>query len=333
MEPLASPRFPALAPAAGGYESWYLKAGDPEAGRAVWIRYTVHKRPGQEPEGSVWFTRFDPAAGRPFAVKQTGTAGALTTGPDIFLGVGELGRFTPGRAEGRIAGAGRSAGWQLAIAGGEDLVEHLPARLYGAPLPRTKLLSVTPSTTFSGWFEIDGERVGLDGWTGMIGHNWGSQHAERWVWLHGIGFEGRRPDTWIDLAPGRVRIGPWTTPWVVNGVLSIDGVRHRLGGFRAALGSTRIEAAAGRCHLELPGRDLRLSGTIAAPLEDTVAWRYADPNGSEHHTLNCSIAKLTLTVTPRGGEPFELHTATGAAYEYGSRDTGHGVPLEPFGDG
>jgi len=333
VEPLATARFPALPTAAGGYESWYLKAGDPAGGRAVWIRYTVHKRPGHAAEGSLWFTFFDAASGRPFAVKQTGDPGALTTGPETFLGVGELGEFSPRQARGRIAGKGREAGWELEIAGGEGLLEHLPSRLYSAPLPRTKLLSVTPSTTFSGWFEAGGERVELDGWTGMIGHNWGSQHAERWVWLHGIGFEGRGTDTWIDLAPGRVKVGPFTTPWVANGAISIDGVRHRLGGIRAALGSTRVEAGAGRLEFELPGRDLRVSGTVTAPLEDTVAWQYSDPDGSGHHTLNCSVAELALTVIPRGGEPYELHTATGAAYEYGSRDTGHGIPLEPFSDG
>lgn len=333
MEPLSAPRFPELGVADGGYESWYLKAGEPGGHRAVWIRYTVHKRPGQEAEGSIWFTSFDSGGERPAAVKQTAGPGELNTGPEIFVGVGQLGEFAPDHAEGRITAAGRAAAWQLEIAEGEPPLEHLPSRFYGSPLPRTKLLSVTPSATLSGWVEVNGKRLELDRWPGMIGHNWGSRHAERWVWLHGVGFDGYGRDTWIDLAPGRVRIGPWTTPWVANGMISINGSRHRLGGIRAAIGSTRVEAGAGRCRFELPGRELRVSGTVSAPASDTVAWRYADPDGSEHHTLNCSLAEMTLTVTPADGQPFRLRTGTGATYEYGSRETGHGIPVEPFADG
>jgi hypothetical protein len=25
--------------------------------------------------------------------------------------------------------------------------------------------------------------------SGMVGHNWGGEHAERWIWLHGLDFE------------------------------------------------------------------------------------------------------------------------------------------------
>ncbi len=39
---------------------------------------------------------------------------------------------------------------------------------------------------------IDGERIELDAWPGMVGHNWGAEHAERWIWIHGAGLRGRR---------------------------------------------------------------------------------------------------------------------------------------------
>ena len=38
--------FPTVRPAAGMYESFYLRAVSPEEPVAVWIRYTVHKRAG-----------------------------------------------------------------------------------------------------------------------------------------------------------------------------------------------------------------------------------------------------------------------------------------------
>ena len=47
----------------GHYESFYLKACHPAEPLGVWIRYTVHKRPGEPPNGSLWFTLFDGAPG------------------------------------------------------------------------------------------------------------------------------------------------------------------------------------------------------------------------------------------------------------------------------
>src|SRR5919204_2304491 len=64
-------RFPDIAPAAGFYESYYLRAAHPSEPLGVWIRYTVHKRPGAEANGSLWFTLFDGAAEGPVAFKVT----------------------------------------------------------------------------------------------------------------------------------------------------------------------------------------------------------------------------------------------------------------------
>ena len=61
---------PGLARGAGHYESFYLKACHPSEPLGLWIRHTVHKRPGADPRGSLWFTLFD--GRRPSrAVKQT----------------------------------------------------------------------------------------------------------------------------------------------------------------------------------------------------------------------------------------------------------------------
>lgn len=326
MSDLAVARFEGFSARAGGYESYYLKAGDRDGRRAVWIRYTVHKRPGAEPEGSIWLTLFDRQGGRPRAVKQT-AAHAPLSAEGGYLGIGTLGEFLPGRATGNISGEGRAASWDLSISGSGAQFEHLPAKLYGAPLPRTKPLTLQPQAHFTGSVEFDGETLELDDWPGMVGHNWGSQHAEQWVWLHGACFEARGDDTWIDVVMGRIKIGPWTTPWVANGALCIDGVRHRVGG----LGRTRaveVDARVGRVQFTLPGDELSVVGAATAPADATVAWLYADPDGSLHHSLNSSVADLELTA---GGQT--LKTTGGAVYEFGSRDAGHGIPVEPFGDG
>jgi hypothetical protein len=164
----------------------------------------------------------------------------------------------------------------------------------------------------------------------MVGHNWGSEHAERWIWLHGVAFEGQ-PDVWLDVALGRILLGGRMTPWVANGVLCLGGRRHRVGGLRAA----RAEVSEGPegCSVELAGADgLRLGVRATVPAGTAAGWRYADPDGGGHDVLNCSVAALELDV--RGiGERRTLVSAHGGAYELGMRERDHGVPLAPFTDG
>jgi hypothetical protein len=68
-----TPIFTSAAVSAGMYESFYLRAVSPEEPIGAWIRYTVHKRPGHPPSGSLWCTVFDAAAGPPFMHKHTTT--------------------------------------------------------------------------------------------------------------------------------------------------------------------------------------------------------------------------------------------------------------------
>lgn len=321
----AGPRAPR-----SGYESFYLKACSPDGDHAVWIRYTIGRRNGEEPSASLWCTLFARGGGRPRAVKQTFGAGALATPAGDYVAIaGSV--IGPEHAAGAAEGEGRRAVWELSVEGAEPLLAHLPRRLYGAPLPRTKLLSPAPSAAFSGTVEFNGERLELSGWRGMIGHNWGSQHAETWVWINGSRFDGFGDDSWLDIAVGRIKIGPWTTPWVANGAVSIGGERLMLGGLKRPRGTSML-AGPGRAEFTLPGDGVVLRGSANAALGDTVGWVYADPDGSTHDVLNSSVSDLDLRLERGDGEVIELRATGGAAYEYGSRDRGHGVPLEPFGD-
>jgi len=312
-------RFPSLQISAGHYESFYLKASHPTEPVSIWIRYTVHKRPGHTALGSLWFTLFDSREDGPWAVKVT--TDDVGTGPSEYIHVGEA-RFEPGR----VTGSADEASWDLSFEPPEEPFHHLPRDfMYRAPLPRTKLLSPYPDARFSGRIQAAGRSVDLDGWRGMVGHNCGAQHAERWIWLHGAGFDGHE-DAWIDAALGRIKIGPWTTPWIANGVLSLAGVRHRLGG----LGATRRTELAERpdgATFTLPGKEITVQGQVGADRKDFVGWVYADPDGSEHNTVNCSIANLVLTVSRPAQPPLTLQLASGAVYELGMREKDHGMVI------
>ncbi|HEY6779639.1 MAG TPA: hypothetical protein VI111_01725 [Thermoleophilaceae bacterium] len=313
-------RFAQVPIDAGHYESFYLKACHPQQPLGVWIRYTVHKRPGAAPTGSVWFTLFDAAADGPQARKLT--VPAPSADPPDWLRVGEavLG-------DGVATGAVEDATWELAFTSAQAPLFHLPRDwMYGAPLPRTKLLSPRPAATFSGRVSVGERELELDGWRGMVGHNWGAQHAERWIWLHGVTADG----DWLDLALGKVKLGPLTTPWVASGALAVAGERLALGGPGRR---SQVRETPRRCDFTVAGKGVRLRGEAAADAKDFVGWVYADPDGPEHHTVNCSIADLRLTVERAGQLPLELAIDGGAAYELGMREHDHGMPIQPYADG
>jgi len=324
-------RFPGVAAKAGHYESFYIKACRPGGGQGIWIRHTVHKRPGAEPNASIWFCLFDREAEAPRATKVTVPAAQLSAPAGSWIKVDEA-EVGPGQARGSIATEALSASWELSFSGDAEPCKYLPADwLYEAPVPRTKFVAPFPNASFSGRLEIDGEAIDLDSWPGMIGHNWGSEHAERWVWLEGTGF-AEDPGIYFDAGAARVQVGPWTTPWLPSGMLVLDGEAHRLGGF-GQIRSASIKAEPGACEFTLPGRDIVVRGRVSAPTKDFVGWVYADPKGPEHHTLNCSVSDLELTVERPALPARQLTLSAGAAYEFGLRETDHGVPIQPYPDG
>ena len=323
-------RFPDFAPRRGGYESFYVKASAPDRSRAVWIRYTVHQRADGSPKGSMWFTWFDPAADGPRASKVT-VGGVPEVGAGDGLRIGE-GVFGGGVLRGVAPSDGLDASWQLSYDGADEPLWHLPRPwMYTAPLPRTKLLSPVPRAHVSGTVHLGDQTVELAGWPAMVGHNWGTQHAERWIWLHGALFDGHGGNTWLDVALGRIRVGPVTTPWIANGAICLDGRRHQIGGIGRTRATTVVETPGG-CEFTLPGAGVTVRGRVSARRQDLVGWVYADPDGSEHDTVNCSVADLRLDVDVDGSPPLSLAAPGSATYELGMREKDHGIRIQPFPD-
>lgn len=307
-----APRWPGVRPGRGHYESWFLRAVHPTEPRGVWIRYTVSVPPGGPATGQLWCTLFDRDRGRTSALRVD--AGKPVAGDGVWIRLGDS-TFGADGAVGSATSPAGSARWSLSASAAQPTLRHLPREwMYGARLPRTKPLSITPAAVFDGTLEVDGETVEVTGWPGMIGHNWGEQHAERWIWLHGLGFAGHGADTWLDLVIGRVRLGPVTTPWIANGALSLDGERFALGGLggRAAVAETEDS-----CVLRIPGKSATVTASVSAPPEAFAHWDYANPDGGMHDVVNCSVADLALRVERPGRDVVELVAPGRAVYELG----------------
>ena len=312
---------------AGRYESWFLSARDAEPGRsprAVWLRHTSHRAAGATTGSrALWCTIFDPAAGAPAAVKQSlpELPAKAVAGREGFRG--------EARARGRMAE------WDLALTGGEPTLRHLrPTTLYRLPVPRTKLEAPVPDGIVSGRLVLDGALVDVVGWRATVGHNWGREHAERWVWLHAAGFEDE-PETWLELAIARVRVGGALSPWIANGAVSVGGRRFKLGGLGHIPG-VRVVAAPGRLEAIVPGERLEIRVAVHADLDQTVGFKYAgvgtDPVRGEREVLHAGLAEVHLGIRRPGRSSAELATAAGGAYELGGRRFTHGVPLQPYPD-
>jgi hypothetical protein len=322
------------------YESFYLRAVSPDDPVGAWIRYTVEKRPGLAARGSLWVSVFDAAEDAPFMCKQS--SDELTVPDDGWIAIGNGSHLGPTLAQGHMqlgeaAGSGLQSGgpadgrsgeirWRLNIRPDAPELRHFKQLLlYRSPLPRTKLTSPMPAARFDGTIELPGRTLRLDGWRGMVGHNWGGEHATRWIWLHGIDFR-EDAKAWLDVALGRVLVAGRLTPWIANGAICIDGRRSRLGGLAAR--GLKVAESPGRCSLTVPGEHgLVVEAHVDTPPGCSAEWRYADPGAQgpagEHDVVNCSVAALALNVRARilkgtsGEAATTLHTSHGAAYELG----------------
>lgn len=278
-----------------------------------------------------------PGGGRPGGGRSTDrgpAAGREPTAADAAAGAAGS-RLGPFGSRGRIA-APVPATWDLRFAGGDQNgLRHLPfARLYTAPLPKTKVTSPLTGLRVSGTVRVGEAELVLDEAPAVLGHNWGAEHAHRWLWLNGLGFPDR-PDTWFDVAMARIAVGPAVLPWAGIGALQLDGRRIPLGlSARRGPGRVRVDVP-GRLVAELPARDGHLTVELDAPTTTMVAWPYAQPGGGPlHHALNCSRANVRLTWRPRSGAPLVLESPVGGVLEQGvpaSED--HPVAVLPFTDG
>jgi hypothetical protein len=317
------------------YESFYVRAVSPSQPVGVWIRNTAQKRAGAAAVGSVWCTVFDASRGRPFMAKLT--SDSIREPPDGWIAVGDAGD-ADGAGGGTTGPAGTrgscgGASWSLRDEPRTEPLHHLQrAWLYRAPLPRTKLTSPAPDARFDGSLRISDQReLDVENWRGMVGHNWGSEHAERWIWLHGVDF-AEDATAWLDVALGRVIVGGRLTPWVANGAILLDGRRVQIGGLTAR--GVRVAEGVEGCELRLPGEGgTTLEARAVVPPGTAAGWRYDDPDGGAgHDVVNCSITRLELSVTlGADGATRTLTSAHGGAYELGMRERDHGVPIARSG--
>lgn len=315
--------FPDVAKARPHYESVYCALVHPTEPEALWVRTTVQKRPGKEPTAALWVTWFSPTGVR---ATKLNDLPASPSGYGLTCGPASQG---PAGSRGSVESDQLSARWDLAFAPRTHSLEHLrSAFLYRAPLPRTKATSPVPDLDVEGTLVLDGTPVELTGWTGMLGHNWGTEHAARWIWLRASGF-GEDGTGWLDAVLGRVRVGPALAPWTAFGALELDGTRHRLGGLLAR--GTSVTVADNGATIGLAGSGISVRVRAEVSLAATVGWEYRDPGGHRHEAVNSSVADVSLAID-RGRSRDAFQPSRRGVLEVGGDRRAFDVPLQPFPD-
>jgi hypothetical protein len=252
-----------------------------------------------------------------------------TTTKQIWPGEPEAALLaTPGRFQGAASAAGHEARWDLTVEASAAAVRPMsPDLLYRLPLPRTKVELPVPAGTAHGHVEVDGRHWQIDAWPATVGHNWGSEHAEQWLWLHALDVGAFR---WVELIAARIRVGGVLSAWTATGVAAVgDGV-HRLAGLTHPPSVRTI--APDRADLQLSAGRVRLAVTVTAdPMLSTVL-TYRDPRGGTRTVAHSGLAALTLTLRSRDGRT--ARHAGMCAFEVGSQNGWPGLlprelPLEP----
>ena len=324
-----------LGVARGHYESWFVRGNHPTRPLAFWIRYTVTS-PAARPQDAVaemFAIVFDGERGRHVVARQTHPLSEAlfpTSGLGVRIAGSRLERDSAeGRAEGPTVARGGAEGptvarggaegpttgvaitWKLAFEGGGPPLLLLPERFYAGGFPKAKSLVIRPNITFKGHVQVGDEAIPVDGWRGSVNHNWGSRHTDRYAWGQVAGFIDA-PDTFLELATARIRMGPVLTPAMTPVVLRHHGREHRLNALRTLFGRASVRGLEWTFKAE--GEGLSLRGTVRAAPADVVTLFYANPPGGRKICINTKIATCDLELTTARGVE-RLRTPHGAAFE------------------
>ena len=311
----------------GHYESYFQRANHPSRPLAFWIRYTILSPRGRPADavGELWAIWFDGERERIVAVKSETPFADCAFGTEGLLARVGAATLDGERLVGEARTAGHVLGWELDYTSDADPLLLLPPGLYARGLPKAKALVGSPNAVFEGTLTVDGEVQPIEGWVGSQNHNWGSRHTDRYAWGQVAGFDGV-PDSFLECATARVRIGPFWTPAMTLLVLRLGSERYALNSLGRAL-RARGQVEGLEWRFATRAGEVALEGRIWAPPARFVGLRYGNPPGGVKICLNSKLAACELTLHQRGQPALVLRSAHRAAFEILDDGTRAGIPV------
>jgi hypothetical protein len=306
-------------------ESWFVRANDPHAPRAFWLKATVLTRADGSSVSQAWFSVFD--GDRTAAFRHDVPLGdAVFDGDPARLQavVGPL-RLRldedAGSSSGQLESPAGRVGWDLGFERcpgplGEPMCLLPTRRLVEAPFPRNKLLTPFPAAGFSGTVSWDGRSWDLGGWTGMQGHNWGSAHNPEYAWGQCVFTDASGgPVAVAEGASGRIAVGSGVSPLLSMLVVRLPEEEHRFDRV-VDLWRQRPRLDFPRWTLEMRGRAGAARLEVQARTTSMVCLAYQNPARPVSYCVNSKTASVRLALRPRRGPALELRSRHGGALEF-----------------
>ena len=307
-------------------ESWFLRANDPLAPRAVWLKATVLLKRDGTSLAQAWISVFD--GNRTLAICQDvpwGEAGFDADAAGHQFRVGGLQMqldSESGATNGELESPRGSVSWALSFDRhpgplGRPMCLFPSERLIDAGFPRNKLLTPFPLARFSGNLTWNHETWDLSGWHGMQGHNWGTAHSPEYAWGQCVftSSDPTGPVAVVEAASGRIELGRRQSP-----LMSMMVVRHGDQEYRF---DRIIDLWRQKPRLEFPAWHLEMrgsQGTAALGMTGSpsrmVCLAYQNPRRETSYCLNSKTSPVSLAVAPRKGPAFQLSSPHGGALEF-----------------
>jgi hypothetical protein len=184
------------------------------------------------------------------------------------------------------------------------------ALLVDGPFPRSKTLTPWPALIFDGSVTFAGAQHLVRGWRGMHGHNWGREHAAEYAWG-----QADFGDAWVEGFTGRVKLAGCLTPPISCLVVRTATGEHRWDSL-VDLWRQRAAVDARTWTLAMHGPAGEVEWTLDARDRPLACLGYPNPDGRTAYCFNSKLARATLKVKPRAGEPFERTSDHGGALEF-----------------
>ncbi|HNZ31573.1 MAG TPA: hypothetical protein PKJ25_05705 [Smithellaceae bacterium] len=315
----------------GHYESFFQRANHPARPLAFWIRYTIFS-PRNAPQnalGELWAVFFNGETNRHVAAKKEVAFQECAFAGDKFFVKIASAVLEKSRLTGAASSGGHEVSWNLSFTGAAEPLFLLPPGLYDKGFPKAKSLVGVPNAVYNRLLHVDGEEFAIKDWIGSQNHNWGSKHTDDYAWGQVAGFDNN-PDSFLEVATARVKVGPFWTPYMTPLVLRYRGEEIALNSLTQMF---RAEGAFDYFTWKFRSANdsADVEGTIKAPKEVFVGLNYYNPPGGSKYCLNTKIAscqlKLNRKIKGKSAEAEILSTKHRAAFEILTNDSSHGIKI------
>ena len=310
----------------GHVESYFLRLNHPTRPLALWLKATILAPLDGEAVAESWLAWFDGEQGSTFAHRETMPRGQATFEPrpggiDVHTNSLDLSLGPEGSARGELRAPTGTASFALdwtRLPGppGEPLSLTQSRLLREGPIPRFKLLTPFPWLNVSGTLTLRGQRLEIDRWQGMQGHNWGPEHHSEYAWGQCLFPETKsEPPTMVEGYTLRLKLAGRKTPRISGLVVQRGDQCLRFG---RVLDLWRQEATVTRDRwtVRVRGPDGEARLRMDAAGRPMVCLGYPNPDGHLSYCFNSKLADVLLEVRPARGPAFTCRSPHGGALEF-----------------